>query len=52
MYVYSSPPTNLSPTAEKAREILREAQETFKTTGDNQTGSRGMQVHMYILVLF
>ena len=32
MYVYS-PPINLSPTAEKAREILKEvkeAQETFK----------------------
>ena len=33
MYVYSPPPTNLSPTAEKAKEILKEvkeAQETFK----------------------
>ena len=46
MYVYSPPPTNLLPTAEKAREILREAQETFKK--QRETIKLEAEVCMYI----
>ena len=52
MYVYSPPPTNLSPTAEKAKEILKEvkeAQETFKK--QRETIKLEAEVCMYTLQL-
>ena len=52
MYVYSSPPINLSPTAEKAREILRETQETFKKQRETNWKQRYACTYVHILVLF